>query len=261
MNFSLKTVLLQTTVLILSTTILTYAQVREGSSAGVIFSSVTTTNSWKGAPDGTSFKDVTGTAKKWSIPLQYSSYGEGTYIDFSTGLAGWILLNLLGDGYDTPNTPAFKENDKFSFGDINIASLRFATDLLELGILTGGQVGAGYLGTGLAEKKDRGNVFEADSYFSYGANAGITFNIGHQFVQALFLYDWVSMGEDRKGNTWTAELEYFPFAASDRYSLIHFKAFGKSTTINYPEKIAGPDYEYSDFQIGIGLILDNIPLF
>ncbi len=255
MKFSLKTILLQSTLLILSTTILTYAQVRDGSSAGVIISSVTTTNSWTGAADGTSYKNTKGTAIKWSIPLQFSSYGDGTYIDLATDVPGWILLMLPKN---QPNTPAFKENKKYSFTDINVASIRYAVDFFDLGILTGGQIGVGYLGTGLEEKKDRGNAFEADSYFSYGANAGIDFNIGSQLLHSLFLYDWVSMGEDRKGNTWTAELKYFPFSTSSRYSLIHFKAFGKSTTINYPEKIAGPDYKYSDFQIGIGLILDNI---
>jgi hypothetical protein len=258
MKLSFKIILLQTTLLSLLIATLSYSQVREGSSAGVIFTSVTTTNAWKGDPDGNSLKNTEGTANRWSIPLQFSSYGDGTYIDFATDFAGWLLLIPLGDGNDTPNTPAFSENKKYSFTDINIASLRFATDIFDLGILTGGQAGVGYLGTGLEEKKDIGNVFEAGSYVSYGANAGIAINLGRQFLQGLFLYDWVSMGDNIKGNSWTAELEYFPFEASDKFGLIHFKAFGKSTTVNYPKNVATTDYEYSNFQLGFGIILDNI---
>jgi len=66
------------------------------------------------------------------------------------------------------------------------------------------------------------------------------------------------MGDDATGNTWTAEVEYFPFPASSNFSFVRLKAFGKSTTISYPKKIAGSDYEYSDFQIGMGVVFNII---
>jgi hypothetical protein len=252
MKFSWKHLILNICLIIGLTSSLAYSQTREGTAAGIIFTSVTATNFLVGE------ENSEGNANKWSLPIHWGQYSDGVHIDFATDFAGWIVLSALGDGNDRPNTPAFKDNKNFSFLDINIGSGRLAVEIFKIGlpILIGGQGSLGYMGIAAAAK---GGIqyFEKDSYASYGVNTGTNIELGHQFLQALFLYDWIYM-DKRSGNRWSIEVEYFPFSASSALDFIRIEAFTKSTSTSYPKKMASSDYKYSDFQVGMGVIFNII---
>ncbi len=258
MKFLLKFSFLNLCLILGLTTSMIYADDREGTAAGVFFTSVNATNPWVGASNGNSnFKETEGSATRWSLPIHFGMYGDDVHIDFATDFAGWFILSTLGDKNNSPGTPAFTENDNYAFLDMNLASIRVAADFFEMSlpILIGGQGGLGYMGIDASDKTSN-PYFEKGSYASYGANIGTNFELGDQFVSALFMYDWVSMGDNKKGNRWGIEVEYFPFSHKSALNFVRIKAFTKSTQMNYPKKIDETDYKYSDFQIGVGLIFN-----
>jgi len=248
MKLSLRYFILNICLIISLTSSLAYSDNREGTAAGIFYTSVTVKNYVVG-------DNIEDNATKWSLPIHWGQYGDGVHVDFATDLAGWIVLEgLLGDDNGSPITPAFKDNNNFAFVDINVASIRMAFEIFEIGML-GGQGSLGFMGIG-AKAKAGFTYFEMDSYASYGVNTGTNFELGEQFIQALFLYDWIYMGDEKKGNRWGIEVEYFPFPASSALDFVRIKAFTKSTSMSYPKNIADSDYKYSDFQMGIGLIFN-----
>jgi len=233
-----------------------YAGERDGMSGGVIYKSVSVKNGWDG-PTGADFfpTESEGSGGQWSIPIYYTNAGKDVEFDMVTDLAGWIIL--MAAGMESPDL-----NDKYKYTDINIGSLRMGVDIFELGvpILLGGQAGAGYMGIDGA-KTEMENYFEQGSYFSYGANISTNIEFGEAFLRTHFMYDWLSMGDEKKGNSWSVDVEYFPFSSNHWTGRSRIQLFLKSVEMKNPRKSdEAPDYPYSTFQLGIGLIF-NIDIF
>jgi len=51
------------------------------------------------------------------------------------------------------------------------------------------------------------------------------------------MLDWINMGDDKSGNGWSAEVEYFPFSSSSDLNFVRIRAFTKSTEMAYPKKL------------------------
>jgi len=233
-----------------------YAGERDGMSGGIIYKSVTVKNGWDGVPGADSYPtESEGSVGQWSIPIYYTLAAKDMEIDMVTDLAGWILL--MAAGTESPSL-----NDKYKYTDINISSLRMGVDIFGLGvpILLGGQAGAGYMGIDGA-KTETENYFEQGSYFSYGANISTNIEFGEAFLRTHFMYDWLSMGDEKKGNSWSVDVEYFPFSSDHWTGRSRIQLFVKSVEMKNPSKnVEAPDYPYSNFQLGIGLIF-NTDLF
>ncbi len=233
---------------------------RDGMATGVFYTSITVNNPYLGASAGNSGNSQTeDSAVMWSLPLHYSYYSGDVYFELVTNWAGWILLNFMGDENENPYNPALKTNPNFNYTDIDLVSLHSAMEVINVGLplLVGGQFGLGYLGI-YAKDKVSMPYFEQGSYVSYGYNLGTNIELGDQFLQTLFLYDWVSMGDDIKGNRWSVEMEYFLFPSTSIWRMVRIKSFVRSTSVNYPKKYSMGNLQYSDLQIGVGMIL-NIP--
>lgn len=224
-----------------------YAGERDGMSGGVIYKSVSVKNGWDGAPESD------GSVVQWSIPIYYTHAGKDIEADMVTDLAGWIILMAAGI-----DAPAF--NDKYKYTDINIGSLRMGVDIfgLDIPILLGGQAGAGYMGIYANKKIEKNNYFEHGSYVSYGMNISTNIEFGEAFLRTHFMYDWLSMGDEKKGNAWAFDVEYFPFSSNHWTGRSRIQLFLKSVEIKNPRKSAEThDYPYSTFQLGIGLIFNT----
>ena len=236
----------------------TQAEVREGEAAGIFHTFVSAEDFADPANAG-----IEDTANMWSLPIVYGSYGGVAHIDFQTDLAGWLVLHLFNDGGDhNAATPAFNDNDDYGFIDINMFSMKASANLKEmdlgpLPILVGGQCGGGYMGVD-ACSNGSGTHFEKDSYFSYGWNAGTGFEIGEQFFQSLFLFDWI-YSDNETGTRWGVEVEYFPFPTSSIFQFSRVKVFTKSTSLDYNLSNVEEDCVYTNFQFGLGCIF-NIPM-
>ncbi|GEM_PF-5440119 len=233
----------------------TFSQIREGTSAGIVYTSASVKNPWLENVSANS-SPVEASVTRWSIPIQGAGYGGSFHYDFSSDFAGLILLSAF---YSENTPPRFASNKNFSFVDIDLVSGRFSTELFSIGlpVLAGLQGGFGYMGT-YADKKAGLNYFERGSYASYGLNASTNILMGPQLLHFIFLYNWVSMGDKIKGRRLEMEIDYFPFSESSNFRFTHIKFFSRYTTMNYPDKFSIPGLEYSDFQIGVGLMLNII---
>jgi len=230
-----------------------YAGERDGTSVGIFYKSVSVKNGWGGAQGADGWPtESKGSVGQWSIPIYYTYADKGLEFDFSSDLAGWVILLAAGS-----ESPAF--NKRYQYTDINMSSIRMGIDIFELGIpiLLGGQAGGGYMGI-KAEKTELNNYFEQGGYFSYGLNISTNMELGESFLRSHFMYDWITMGDDKKGNSWAVDVEYFPFSSDHWTGKTRVQLFLKSIDMKNPSKnVEAKDYNYTNFQLGVGLIFNG----
>lgn len=238
-----------------------YAGDREGTAVGVILHSVSVKNGWVDELDA-NFKPIStkSDALQWRVPIVYGSITKDSHLDFGTDLAGWLLLVAIGSENDSPAIPALKGGDRnFQYQYWSLLNARMAINLFEVGflpVLAGGQADMGYMGIRTGAKGGTG-YFEDGSFFSYGVNAGTALETGGQLFRAFFMYNWIFMDKDKKGNGWGVELEFFPFHSNDALNFVRLQAFMKSEELSYPKNAVDADnFKYSNSQIGVGLIFN-----
>ena len=107
-------------------------------------------------------------------------------------------------------------------------------------------------------KTEKDNYFKHGSYISYGANISTNIELGEAFLRTHFMYDWLSMGDGKNGNSWAVDVEYFPFSSNHWTGKSRIQLFVKSVEMKNPSKnVEAHDYPYSTFQLGIGLIFNT----
>jgi hypothetical protein len=234
------------------------AQEREGLASGLFYSSATVKNGWYESAGGLNARpaDTESSVNLWYIPLFYGKYNDDVHMELNTEFGGFYLMSILGN--ESMGSPTLDNQDKLQYTNYSVLDVSIAVNIIDLGLplFVGGQGGLGYMGI-FSDGSPVGS-FEKQNYASYGANVATMLEMGEQAIRAAFYYNWISMGKESQGKGIDIRLEYYPFSGNDNWSFMHVRAYYETATLPYAADLFNEPFEYTDTQMGIGLIINNI---